>query len=69
MTANYFINKTDALGGLYEMYKAGYTPEELDVDADPALYAILMDAWKALSDFFSAQDDYYTYCEDCGQEQ
>ena len=69
MTITQFINKTDALGGLLEMYKNGYVPDDLDVEEDPSFYGILLDAWNALDKFFEMEDDYYTYCEECGQEQ
>lgn len=70
MTIVEFINKTDALGGLVEMYKAGYTPnDDLDEDVEPAIYSLLADAWDGLDKFFEAENDYYTYCENCGFEE
>lgn len=68
MTVTEFINKTDSLGGLIEMYKEGYEPDDLDLDADDDLYDIVEDAWEALDDFFDVEDEYYTYCEECRQE-
>lgn len=68
MTVTEFINKTDSLGGLIEMYKEGYEPDDLDIGADDDLYGIVEDAWKALDDFFDVEDEYYTYCEECRQE-
>ena len=69
MTVTEFINKTDSLGGLVNMYKRGFSPEDLDLDTDDDFYDILEDAWEALDDFFDVENEYYTYCEECRQEQ
>lgn len=69
MTIVEFINKTDALGGLIEMYKAGFTPSDLNEEVDPATYSLLADAWDGLDKFFEAENDYYTYCENCEFEE
>lgn len=69
MTVTEFINKTDSLGGLINMYAEGYNAEDLDLSADNAFYSLIEDAWEALDDFFDIEDEYYIYCEECRQEQ
>lgn len=69
MTIVEFINKTDALGGLIEMYKAGFTPSDLDEDVEPAIYSLLAEGWEGLDKFFEAENDYYTHCENCEFEE
>lgn len=60
-----FIDKVDYEGGLWQAYKYGLDPSEIDADtsAEIKLQDILTSAWAAFDNAAEFEDEYYTMVE------
>lgn len=67
MTETEFINKVDWEGGLFEAINYGLT--ENDLPEDSKLRPIVERAVHGISNYWTAENEYFDYCENCRHEE